>query len=337
MLDLSYYNLHDHPDITALEWNSEEEWHELRSQGIGGSDTGAIMGISKYKTPLKVYKVKKGIVTEDVSNVVAVKKGKDLEALIRDLYVVPHFREMGYHVVHPECMFVNKTCPWLRANLDGIAVPLVQPTSYHSNLVIEIKWVSEHGEVNWDGDEYFGVPADYYAQVQHYMTVTGATNAYVCALFDRDWSMHYYRIPYDITFATRLLSDTEKFYRINLLQGIPPMLNPALDKEDAVKALDNMPKTFSYSDELSGKCEHYLYLKSNIKELSAEADALQQEILQGYYSGVLPTGAYSVSISKATRSGIDTAKLKEEYPDVYEACVTTSEFTRNTIKTKRTR
>jgi predicted phage-related endonuclease len=39
-------------DLTNL---SREDWKELRRLGIGGSDVGAILGKSEFKTPMDVY------------------------------------------------------------------------------------------------------------------------------------------------------------------------------------------------------------------------------------------------------------------------------------------
>ena len=37
---------------------AEMEWLKLRKSGIGGSDVGAILGLNKYSSPMKVYKEK---------------------------------------------------------------------------------------------------------------------------------------------------------------------------------------------------------------------------------------------------------------------------------------
>ena len=45
----------------STEGMSESEWLEKRRAGIGGSDSGAILGMNKYATPLSVYIAKKGL------------------------------------------------------------------------------------------------------------------------------------------------------------------------------------------------------------------------------------------------------------------------------------
>ena len=65
---LASFNLDSNRDLYIVQYSSEEEWLKLRHDGIGGSDAAAVMGISKYKSPLKVYKEKLGFVHEDQSD-----------------------------------------------------------------------------------------------------------------------------------------------------------------------------------------------------------------------------------------------------------------------------
>ena len=40
---------------------TDREWHEWRSHGIGGSDIGAILGLSKFASPWTVWADKQGL------------------------------------------------------------------------------------------------------------------------------------------------------------------------------------------------------------------------------------------------------------------------------------
>ena len=43
---------------------SHENWLRLRKTGLGGSDIGAICGVNKYNSPVKIYQDK----TTDIIN-----------------------------------------------------------------------------------------------------------------------------------------------------------------------------------------------------------------------------------------------------------------------------
>jgi predicted phage-related endonuclease len=49
------------PHISTIDM-SKDEWLDKRREGIGGSDAGAIMGMSAYSSPLTVYLQKKNLV-----------------------------------------------------------------------------------------------------------------------------------------------------------------------------------------------------------------------------------------------------------------------------------
>lgn len=333
MINTKEYNLDD--SVEFLSYSSEEEWHALRKNGIGGSDTGAIMGLNKYTSPLKLYRIKKGVYAEDTEDNVYIKKGKDLESLIFEKYVTPDMEKEGYKVIHPEHVFVNKQYPWLRANCDGLAVKSGYsiPTDPALNVVIEIKWVSEWAESNWDGDDYCGIPASYYAQVQHYMTVTGAACAILYAMFDKDWRVKRYVIPYNRSFALKLIAQTKEFYA-NLNAGIEPKLTATLDKSFIPEAIEGMPVETEESVELDQAIANYISLKEEIKQLEADMDKHYNEAVAMYLEGKRPTALFKMSISKCSKSGFDSSKFAADHPKVYEQYKTVTEYTRTLIKRK---
>lgn len=331
MINVKEYNFDK--DVDFISYSSEEEWHELRKCGIGGSDAGAVMGLNKYVSPLKVYRTKKGLYSEDVEDNVYIKKGKDLESLIFNKYVVPYMENIDYRAIHPEHIFVNKQYPWLRANCDGIAVPAGYsiPTDSSNNIVIEIKWVSEWAEVNWGDDAYGGIPASYYAQVQHYMTVTGARKALVFAMFDRTWEVKVFEIPYNLSFSLRMLHQTSEFHT-NLLLGKEPPITATLDKEFMPDALDSSPTKTETSEELDQVIAEYLVSKEALKQSEKELDELYNKAVQMYLEGKRPTKLYRMKISTCTRAGFDTKRFSVEHPDVYAEYISTSEYSRVTMK-----
>ena len=315
------------PDcVITVEYSSEEEWLELRKEGIGGSDAGAVMGLNKYTSPLKLFKIKRGIYTDSSDNVYT-KKGKSLERLIFEDYVVPDPDFATYTLHRPKCTFINTHYPWLRANCDAFAT--APNTDY--NTVIEIKWVSEYAEVNWNEDEYCGVPASYYAQVQHYMTVTGAKYAVIYALFDKDWTVRKYHIPYDISFSLKLISQTREFYSM-LLTGTAPKVSATLDKEFLTDMLESSPSVTEVSSEMSDIAAEYLVRKTELKESEKQVNALYDKLVSMYLEGKRPTDAFKMSMSTCKHTGFDTKRFADEHPDVYEQYKTTSEYTRTTVR-----
>lgn len=328
---LEDYNLQNNLKLVTLSFENEEDWLELRTKGIGGSDIGAILELNTYTSPLKIYKQKVEGYREDVSDNPFIKKGKDLEDLILTNYVKPYFHKMGYTVGKPNFMIINSDYPFFRANVDGIAFK--KGEDYHNNIIIEIKWVSEWAEVNWFKPEYNGIPASYYAQVQLYMAVTGARSTILCALFDKNWEMHYFVIPYDESFVKNLIAKGRDFYQYNMLMKIPPRLNYDIDKEDVAKAIKEAPKKLTPSTELTNYIKKYLSNGEKLKKAEEIQSKLKNIILELANKGFCPDdSAHKVKTSVVKSRRFNSSKFKEDNVDLYEQYCEDSESPRITIK-----
>lgn len=126
-------------EVSQIYFLDENDWLEERRKGMGGSDVAVVMGLNKYKSELRLYKEKVEGLKEDMSENTFVKKGKDLEDLIRLKYCLPYFKEKGYVVIHPDVILTNSVKPVFRANLDGFAIPEMFTGDYENNIVLEIK------------------------------------------------------------------------------------------------------------------------------------------------------------------------------------------------------
>lgn len=334
--ELRNFGLAD-PRLTALPFAEVDspEWLEMRRKGIGGSDAGAIMGLNKYSTPLKVYKDKVLDIKDDLSDNPNVRRGKDLEEVILTKYVMPKLEsEEGMFVAKPDFMIVNSDVPFYRANLDGIAMKAGK-----AELVVEIKCVSEFGQSNWDGPDYLGVPPYYYAQVQCYMRVTGLRKALICALYDKEWEMHYFEIPYDPEFCSRMDDACSRFYERNMLMEIPPA--PSYTKDDAGDVKHailhrdigiSTGKPVEESPEMTKLCEEYADLKRQAKAISDRTAAISDELLGLYREGKAPGAGHSVTFSTVTSKRFNSAKFKKDNPTMYEQYCEDSESSRLTVK-----
>lgn len=91
------------------------QWLEWRAQGIGSSDGPALMGKSKYKSKLNLWKEKfhKIIEEQNVEPNFIQAKGHRLEVVTRGIFEFRTGREWK-----PK-LFTHKDYPWIRASMDG--------------------------------------------------------------------------------------------------------------------------------------------------------------------------------------------------------------------------
>lgn len=329
---LDAVGLGDNPKLSTLSFDNEDEWLQLRTKGIGGSDAGAILGLNKYSSPLTVYKAKVDGIAKDLSDNANVRRGRELEDFVLTKYVQPKMHEYGYDTSKPDFMIINSDYPFLRANVDGIAKSITG-SSYKTSLLIEIKCVSAFAEDAWNGPEYCGIPPYYYAQIQHYLAVTGMRAGYLVALFDKTWSVKWYAIKRDEKFIADMLPKLRQFYEVNMQMCIPPKIDYSFDKEDAVKAIDEAPAPTVPSEEMSNLVEEYVKTSSEIKTLEKRKDEISSEILDMHRKGFKPTSGI-VKFTTVKSNKFNQTRFKAEHPDMFEEFCEESESPRSTIKLK---
>jgi putative phage-type endonuclease len=144
-------------------------WREMRKQGIGGSDAGAILGLNPWKSPLSVWSDKLGYADDTPENAF-MEWGNRLEGVVAEKFADEHPDKKIRRV---NGTFVSRSNLWQFANIDR---KVIEPDGTHS--VLEIKTASAYSTDRWRD----APPASYVAQVTHYMAVTGWKRAYIAAL-----------------------------------------------------------------------------------------------------------------------------------------------------------
>ena len=174
--------------LGTFEPNSEE-WHAAR-EGIGGSDIGALMGKSPWKSAYQLWAEKTGQLSDQIEPSMPMKLGTAFEAPIREL-----FREQneGWLKVYETGTWQSVANPILKANPDGII-------EWEDGKlgILEIKFTRQY----WDE-----LPEHYNLQVQHYLQVLGLERSIVVAVAGGDWK------EFEVVWDDSLQKDMKKAVR----------------------------------------------------------------------------------------------------------------------------
>ena len=144
------------------------EWLAMRQKvGIGGSDSGTVLGLNPWCSNLQLWRYKTGQEQpDDISDKPAVKFGKEAERHIRALFRLDY---PSFEVEYAEFdMYVNDALPWQFATLDGA----LTDTETGRRGILEIKTTTIQNKSQWDEWEN-GIPQRYYAQILHQISATG--------------------------------------------------------------------------------------------------------------------------------------------------------------------
>lgn len=177
-----------------------------RRDSIGGSDAPRIMA-GDWNT---LWREKTGKTeSEDLTGLLRVQMGKVTERLNLNWYLIQRAKKYpDLRVAILDQTQTHPRFPWATANFDGFAM------NPHPIAVIDAKHTS-----SWTTPEEIQTRS--YAQMQHYMWVTGIPFAHLSVFFGNDkWEI--YEIPADPDYI-KALADTEKNFWFHIENNVEPM------------------------------------------------------------------------------------------------------------------
>lgn len=224
---ISYKEFFSNCNIDHVE--NDDQWHRLRGKGIGGSDAGIVMNVSRYRTPYELWEEKTGAVERPFITNEAIEKGNRLEPVMFELFKAL-YGDL-YEVIDTKGISLSsKQFPFLRANLDGA---LIEKSTGRKGI-LEIKSTTiQNGAMfkKWEKDD---LPVTYYFQVLHYLYVTGFEFAIVYAILDIPWKKQQEtRVvelnKSDLEADIEILIKTEKWFWDKVVTNTSP---PFLEKRN---------------------------------------------------------------------------------------------------------
>lgn len=326
--------------IILPECAGRERWLAARQEGIGGSEVGALVGISEYETPWSVYNTKKRG-GKDLSEVAAVEWGHRLENVVAEKVA----EEVGLVSRFGGGLWASIEKPFLRVTPDRFAT---KPRAWRAQALIECKTAGddehwESGTIHPKGYGSGSAPLSYQAQCQWQMGILGLPVAYLgCLVLGRERQFFTVEIHFDKDWFGELAAEAERFWFENVLKDEPPMHDLRHPKtEELLKLLQ--PKVVKPSVDLPEETEEWLadYLKAKAVLEKAQADFDQ---VKNYFrmmtgeagAGYLPwpgkkDGLKITSYPEVSSTRVNIEKLKAEFPEVAEACTERSSYRRLTI------
>lgn len=299
-------------EFTDTSKMSRAEWLELRRNGIGGSDAGAIMGMNKYSTPLSVYLAKKDL--SHFGGNAATEWGNILEEPIRQ----KAREELGVKIETVPGMFTSKEYPFMSANLDGLVF-------VDGEKEIDGKTVSGLGgheiKTSRKGDGFTAdeIPDSYYAQVQHYMAVTGLPYFILTVYIIDKYEGKHYVIPRNDEFIETLIKREIDFWKNYIIVSQMPAPTGNENEADLVKLLPT-----AESIQLDSKTEKVVdklqETKARIKELETEKTSLEESVKLAMFNAsenenaertTATCGVYKITYNRQTKTLADSDALKK--------------------------
>ena len=291
---------------------THEQWLEERRKGLGGSDASVIMGVNPWKSPFDLWMEKTGEFIQDISNE-RMYWGNVLEDVVAKEFML----RTGKKVRRKNAILQHPEYEWMLGNLDRVVIG--------EKALLECKTTSAFN--NWDE-----VPDYYYAQVQHYMAVTGYEKAYLAVLIGGQ-EYKDFEIPRNQPYIDGLIEAEKEFWQ--MVQDKTP---PELDGSESCTKIINSKYPGGNKEEIDLPMDAFTLIgeyeeaKHEEKEAKTRKDAATNKLKD--MLGNNETGRiYDRKITWSTfkKVVVDTDKLKLE-PELYSKYTKEQNQRRFTIK-----
>jgi putative phage-type endonuclease len=324
--------------IILPECAGQGPWLEARKGGIGGSEVGALIGVSEYETPFSVWNAKTRP-AKDLSGLAAIEWGHRLEEVV----AAKAAEEVGLVSRFAGGLWADRERSHLRVTPDRFAC---RTRSWRAIGVIECKTAGddeewESGSITPGGQGDGAAPLAYQAQVQWQLGILGLTKGWLaCFVLGRERAFYVVEIDFDAAWFGEMVDEAERFWVQNVLGDEPPMHNLRHPKtEELLKTLQ--PNVVRPAVQLTDDADEWLAVYAERKRA---ADAAQAELdeVKNYFrmmtadAGAGYIGDYkAVSYPEVNTSRIDVETLRLKYPEIAEELTVKSQHRRLTIRPRK--
>lgn len=275
---------------------THEEWLENRKSGIGGSDVGAIMGVSPYKGAYSVWADKMGKLPPAEDNE-AMRQGRDFEDYVARRFV----EKTGKHVRREYGMLRSDTYPWMVANIDRRIVG--------EKAGLECKTSKDIRLTRYKNGDF---PAEYYCQCLHYLAVTGWDRWYLAVLVYGTDLLVFEIVAAEVQDDLQMLIDAEgRFWHDYIETGTQPVPDGLASTQSAVNAVwsvSNPNATKSADDETDALLEHLAALRREKKSIERQIVGAENRIKAVMEDAEELRGSGAI----ATWRGMEVKRLSED-------------------------
>ena len=319
---------------TVKQEDDEQAWLKARTNGIGGSDVGAICGVSPFTSARQIYLRKTGQYEDTMQESLASKErmhfGHMLEPIVADEFARRELKDdyEGFTLVDIDATMAHKDYPWALANVDR----LILDKEGKPWGILECKTTSEYMNDEWESGE---ILMSYIYQLNWYLWILGLERGCFACLVGGNKFYSYTVFRNDELLENEIIPAAKSFWFDNVLALKEPEMQ-STDTEFANAKYSDVVKNSEifFEDDVTNELAQTVFeCKAKIKELNSTMEEAQNRLkdrLQENEIGYCRD--YTVKWSPRSQTRVDTDKLKKEYPEVYEACKKQISFRAMTVK-----
>lgn len=295
-----------------------------RPLGLGGTDIGAILGLSPYKTPLELWSELVSGEQPASRDLIHLRFGQHAESFIASEYE----RATGLFTAQHSPTLFHKKHGFMFGHVDRFVLdtpdtPAVVDGTITANKLLECKTSSAFSKNDWGEPGTDQVPPLYLVQCAWYMAITECQAADLAVLIGNS-DFRIYTIERDMELEGLILSHAQHFWHEHVIAQIPP---EPISVEDAALLFpkESAGMSVEADEKLLESIRSYQESTSKSQTLSSECERLKLEILSfmGQAEKITHAGKTLATwkCSKPT-TRIDTKALAQAHPEIASAFTT---------------
>lgn len=208
------------PVLLMADTSDEAKWLSLRQQGVGASDVAAVVGVSPYAGPIRVWLQKTAGLT--VPENAAMKWGKRFEDDVLEEFAESH-PELS--VLPKPGLFADGAAEW------RLVTPDADAEGEEGADLVEIKTGMSHDD-SWGQPDTDEVPIPYLCQVTWGCGIMLRPRWHLAVLLLDTREYLEYHGDFDAHLFERLCERVDRFWLHNVCQGIEPDADGLPDTTD---------------------------------------------------------------------------------------------------------
>jgi putative phage-type endonuclease len=300
--------------------NNQDFTHN-RASFLGGSDIGAVIGVSKYRSAMDVWLEKTGkkIVRNDSF---ALRFGSFAESFVASEYALLTAEKLADHphgLIHPKHAFCVGHID--RFILKDHELPLFTADGVlNAKKLLECKTANHFSQADWCEPGSDAIPLPYLCQCLWYLGITNLSEIDVAVLLGGS-DLRIYTITRDLELESLLFEKAAFFWTEHVQKDIPPKPQSIGDcqtlfqRSSIGKSIEANPETIALIQQLKT-------LESQAQREEEQIDQIKQTLMETMADAeVLTYFGRPVVTWKAPKPSyrIDTKRLGIEHPELIKA------------------
>src|SRR3990167_3071530 len=285
-----------------------------RTNYIGGTDCAAVLGLSRWRSPIEIWAEKTGLLeSEDKGDNLAIEVGTELEDLVCRLFC----KRTGKKVRRENQTIFHPRYPFIAANIDRSVMG--------EDAILEAKTAGAWKAREWMGEE---IPQEYILQVLHQLAVTGKEIGYIACLIGGNQEFVWKEIPRDQEIISQIITKEIAFWK----GFVEPKIMPAATKLDSGILSKLFPGQIDDDDPIALDDDAMKIIES-LEAMEADISTLEgviekeknslKTMLKDKNIGLV--GQYKISWKRQISRRLDTKTLRQEKPEIFDAYTKPSE------------